>query len=171
MRIGFIGLGIMGAPMARNLLRAGHALVVYGRTRARVDALLAAGATAAPSPAALAAEVDAVVTSLPDTPDVEAVYTGEQGVLAGARPGLLAIDTSTIAPRRLSGSRPKRPRAGWRFSMRPSRAGSRGRSPARSPAWWAARPRRSSARARSSPPSAGRRPTWAAPGRARRRSS
>jgi 3-hydroxyisobutyrate dehydrogenase len=98
MRIGVIGLGIMGAPMARNLLRAGHAVVVYGRTRARVAALLAAGATAAPSPAALAAEVDAVVTSLPDTPDVEAVYLGEQGVLAGARPGLLAIDTSTIAP-------------------------------------------------------------------------
>src|SRR5579875_847642 len=97
MRIGVIGLGIMGAPMARNLLRAGHAVVVYGRTRARVAALLAAGATAAPSPAALAAEVDAVVTSLPDTPDVEAVYLGEQGVLAGARPGLLAIDTSRLA--------------------------------------------------------------------------
>src|SRR5579884_3167317 len=115
MRIGFIGLGIMGAPMARNLLRAGHALVVYGRTRARVDALLAAGATAAPSPAALAAEVDAVVTSLPDTPDVEAVYTGEQGVLAGARPGLLAIDTSTIAPeaaQRLADDPHGRPRAG-----------------------------------------------------------
>ncbi|HLK11828.1 MAG TPA: NAD(P)-dependent oxidoreductase [Candidatus Binatia bacterium] len=98
MRIGFIGLGIMGAPMARNLLRAGHALVVYGRTRARVEALVAEGATAADAPAALAAEVDAVVTSLPDTPDVEQVLEGERGVLAGARPGLLVIDTSTIAP-------------------------------------------------------------------------
>jgi 2-hydroxy-3-oxopropionate reductase len=98
MRVGVVGLGIMGAPMARNLLRAGHAVVVHGRTPARVDALVAAGATAARSPAALAAEVDAVVTMLPDTPDVEAVVAGPDGVLAGARPGLLAIDMSTIAP-------------------------------------------------------------------------
>jgi 2-hydroxy-3-oxopropionate reductase len=98
MRVGVIGLGIMGAPMARNLLRAGHAVVVHGRTPARVEALVAAGATAAGSPAALACEVDAVVTMLPDTPDVEAVIAGPDGVLAGARPGLLAIDMSTIAP-------------------------------------------------------------------------
>ena len=98
MRIGVIGLGIMGSPMARNLLRAGHAVTVYGRTQARVDPLVAAGATAAASPAALAREVDAVITMLPDTPDVEAVVAGAEGILAGARPGLLAIDMSTIAP-------------------------------------------------------------------------
>jgi len=98
MRVGVIGLGIMGAPMARNLLRAGHAVTVHSRTRARVDALVADGASAADSPAAVAAAVEAVVTMLPDTPDVEAVLTGPSGVLAAARSGLLAIDMSTIAP-------------------------------------------------------------------------
>ena len=98
MRVGVIGLGIMGAPMARNLLRAGHAVSVHSRTRTRVDALVADGAMAADSPAAVAAAVDAVVTMLPDTPDVRAVIAGPAGVLAGARPGLLAIDMSTIAP-------------------------------------------------------------------------
>ena len=98
MRVGIIGLGIMGAPMARNLLRAGHPLTVYTRTRARAAGLLAAGAAWADSPAALAAAVDAVVTMLPDTPDVEAVVAGPDGVLAGARPGLLAIDMSTTDP-------------------------------------------------------------------------
>jgi len=98
MRVGFIGLGIMGAPMARNLLRAGHALTVHSRTHARVEPLIAAGASAADSPAAVAAAVDALVTMLPDTPDVEAVVAGPGGVLEGARPGLLAIDMSTIDP-------------------------------------------------------------------------
>jgi 2-hydroxy-3-oxopropionate reductase len=99
MRIGVIGLGIMGAPMARNLLRAGHTLVVMRRTRARADALAAEGATLADSPAAVARAVEAVVTMLPDTPDVQAVIAGPDGVLAGAAPGLLAIDMSTISPR------------------------------------------------------------------------
>jgi 3-hydroxyisobutyrate dehydrogenase-like beta-hydroxyacid dehydrogenase len=95
MRVGVIGLGIMGAPMARNLLRAGHAVVVHSRTRARVDALVAEGATAGGSAAGVAAAVEAVVTMLPDTPDVELVL-GE--VFEAAAPGLLAIDMSTIAP-------------------------------------------------------------------------
>jgi 2-hydroxy-3-oxopropionate reductase len=98
MRIGVIGLGIMGAPMARNLLRAGHAVVAHSRTRARVDALVADGATPADSPAAVARAVDAVVTMLPDTPDVEVVIAGANGVLEGARSGLLVIDMSTISP-------------------------------------------------------------------------
>ncbi len=98
MRVGVIGLGIMGAPMARNLLRAGHEVVVHGRTAARVEPLVAAGARAAASPAAVASAVDAVVTSLPDGPDVELVVGGPDGVLAGAARGLLVIDTSTIAP-------------------------------------------------------------------------
>jgi 3-hydroxyisobutyrate dehydrogenase len=98
MRVGVIGLGIMGAPMARNLLRAGHEVVVHGRTAARVEPLTAAGARAAASPAAVAAAVDAVVTSLPDGPDVELVVDGPDGVLAAATRGLLVIDTSTIAP-------------------------------------------------------------------------
>jgi len=98
MRVGVIGLGIMGAPMARNLLRAGHAVTVYGRTHARVDPLVAAGATPADSPAAVARAVEAVVTMLPDAPDVDAVLCGPAGVLSGAAPGVLAIDMSTIAP-------------------------------------------------------------------------
>ncbi len=98
MRVGVIGLGIMGAPMARNLLRAGHPLTVHTRTRARAAGLLADGAAWADSPAALAAAVDAVVTMLPDTPAVEAVMAGPDGVLAGARAELLAIDMSTIDP-------------------------------------------------------------------------
>jgi 2-hydroxy-3-oxopropionate reductase len=98
MRVGVIGLGIMGAPIARNLLRAGHAVTVHSRTRARVEALVAAGAAPAGSPAEVARTVEAVVTMLPDTPDVEAVLAGAEGVLAGARAGLLAIDMSTIAP-------------------------------------------------------------------------
>jgi 3-hydroxyisobutyrate dehydrogenase-like beta-hydroxyacid dehydrogenase len=98
MRVGVIGLGIMGAPMARNLLRAGHSLSVHTRTRARAAGLLADGAVWADSPAALAAAVEAVITMLPDTPDVEAVVGGPGGVLAGARAGLLAIDMSTIDP-------------------------------------------------------------------------
>lgn len=98
MRVGVIGLGIMGAPMARNLLKAGHAVTVCGRTPARVASLVEAGAASASSPAALAAAVDAVLTCLPDTPDVESVFQSPDGVLAGASPGLLAIDMSTIAP-------------------------------------------------------------------------
>jgi 3-hydroxyisobutyrate dehydrogenase len=98
MRVGVIGLGIMGAPMARNLLRAGHEVVVHGRTPARVEPLVALGARAAATPAALAATADAVLTCLPDGPDVERVVTGPDGILAGAARGLLVIDASTIAP-------------------------------------------------------------------------
>jgi 3-hydroxyisobutyrate dehydrogenase len=98
MRVGVIGLGIMGAPMARNLLQAGHAVVVHGRTPARVAPLVALGARAAPTPAAVAAATEAVLTCLPDGPDVELVVTGPDGVLAGATRGLVVVDTSTIAP-------------------------------------------------------------------------
>ena len=98
LRIGVIGTGIMGAPMARNLLRAGHAVTVHNRTRARAEALVADGATVADSPAAVARGVEVVVTMLPDSPEVEAVMSGPEGVLAGAAPGLLAIDMSTISP-------------------------------------------------------------------------
>jgi 2-hydroxy-3-oxopropionate reductase len=99
MRVGVIGTGIMGAPMARNLLRAGHVVTVQSRSPARMAPLLDAGAIPASSPREVAAAVDAIVTSLPDTPDVESVVTGPNGILAGSRPGLLVVDTSTIAPR------------------------------------------------------------------------
>lgn len=97
-RIGFIGLGLMGKPMAQNLLRAGYPLVVYNRSHTPLEELAQAGAIVATSPQDLAQQVDVVITCVSDSPDVEAVVLGPQGVLAGARPGLLYIDMSTIAP-------------------------------------------------------------------------
>jgi 2-hydroxy-3-oxopropionate reductase len=96
--VGFIGLGIMGKPMARNLLRAGFPLVVLNRSRGPVDELVALGAQAGTSPRDVAARADVVVTMLPDSPDVEAVALGPDGIARGIRPGTLWIDMSTIAP-------------------------------------------------------------------------
>ena len=96
--IGFIGLGIMGKPMARNLLRAGYPLVVLNRSRAPMDELVAEGAQAGTSPKDVAARVDVVITMLPDSPDVEAVALGPDGIGAGIKDGALWIDMSTIAP-------------------------------------------------------------------------
>ncbi len=97
-RIGFIGLGIMGKPMARNLLAAGYALVAHNRSRAPVAELVAAGATAAENPREVAERCDVAITMLPDGPDVRSVATGADGLLAEARPGMLWIEMSTIAP-------------------------------------------------------------------------
>lgn len=97
-RLGFIGLGIMGAPMARRLLEAGYSLTVQSRTRAKAVALLDAGARWVDTAADVAASSDLVITMLPDSPDVESVYVGDQGIVYGAQPGLLAIDMSTIDP-------------------------------------------------------------------------
>jgi 2-hydroxy-3-oxopropionate reductase len=97
-RIGFIGLGIMGKPMARNLLKAGYALVVHNRSRAAVEALASEGAQAASSPKEVAAQSDVVITMLPDSPDVDQVVLGPEGVVEGISSGMLFIDMSTIAP-------------------------------------------------------------------------
>jgi 2-hydroxy-3-oxopropionate reductase len=97
-RIGFVGLGIMGRPMARNLLKAGFQLAVHNRSRAAVDDLVSAGATAARSAAEVAAVSQVTITMLPDTPDVEAVALGPGGVLEGAPAGSYYVDMSTIAP-------------------------------------------------------------------------
>jgi len=97
-RIGLIGLGIMGAPMARNLLKAGVPTTVHSRTASKVAALVAAGAAAASSAREVAERTDVVITMLPDTPDVRQVVLGPDGVVAGGRPGLILIDMSTIAP-------------------------------------------------------------------------
>jgi 2-hydroxy-3-oxopropionate reductase len=97
-KVGFIGLGIMGKSMARNILKAGFALVVHNRSRAAVDELEAEGATPASSPAEVAAQVDVVCTNLPDSPDVEFVALGKDGVIEGAHPGLVFVDHSTIKP-------------------------------------------------------------------------
>jgi 2-hydroxy-3-oxopropionate reductase len=96
--IGFIGLGLMGKPMAKNLLKAGFPLVVHSRSRGPVDELAALGATPANTPREVAASSDVVITMVPDTPDVEAVVSGPEGLLAGARPGLIHVDMSTISP-------------------------------------------------------------------------
>jgi 2-hydroxy-3-oxopropionate reductase len=96
--IGFIGLGIMGAPMAGHLLRGGHPVVVWNRTHSKMEPLLAQGAQAAASPKDLAARSDVVISMLSDSPDVEQVYLGPDGVLAGVQPGTLLIDMSTISP-------------------------------------------------------------------------
>lgn len=96
--IGFIGLGIMGRPMALNLARAGHRLRVYARRAAMMEPLTAAGATACASPAEAAAGAQVTFTMVSDTPDVEQVILGEQGVLAAAAPGSVVVDMSTISP-------------------------------------------------------------------------
>lgn len=97
-RIGFIGLGIMGQGMARNLLQAGFDLTVWNRTRSKMEPLVAAGARAASDPAGLARDCDIVITCVSDTPDVEAVVLGEKGAIHGIEAGNLLIDMSTISP-------------------------------------------------------------------------
>jgi 2-hydroxy-3-oxopropionate reductase len=96
--IGFIGLGVMGRPMAEHLVRAGHEVTVHNRSQGPVRALVEAGAKAAASAAEAAEGADVVITMVPDSPDVEAVVLGEQGVLETAGEGLLLIDMSTIRP-------------------------------------------------------------------------
>lgn len=97
-KVGYIGLGIMGASIARNLMKGGHELVVHNRSRAIVDQLVSEGAKAAHSPKEVAAQVDFVFTNLPDSPDVELVVLGENGIIEGAHDGLILIDNSTIKP-------------------------------------------------------------------------
>lgn len=97
-RIGFIGLGIMGKPMARNLMKAGYTLVVHNRSRAPVEELSSQGAQPATCPKEVAERTDVVITMLPDSPDVEEVVLGPKGVVEGVRRGMLFIDMSTVAP-------------------------------------------------------------------------
>jgi 2-hydroxy-3-oxopropionate reductase len=98
LRVGYIGLGLMGKSIARNILKAGFPVVVHNRSRAAVDELVADGATPASSPAEVARQVDIVFTNLPDSPDVEKVVLGDNGIIAGARKGLILVDNSTIKP-------------------------------------------------------------------------
>lgn len=98
LRVGYIGLGLMGKSIARNILKAGFPVVVHNRSRGAVDELVAEGAAAANSPKEVASQVDVVFTNLPDSPDVEKVALGENGILAGGRAGLILVDNSTIKP-------------------------------------------------------------------------
>lgn len=96
--VGYIGLGIMGKSMAHNILKAGYPIVVHNRSRAAVDELVAQGAKAADSAAEVASQVNVVFTNLPDSPDVESVALGANGIISAAHPGLIFVDNSTIKP-------------------------------------------------------------------------
>jgi 2-hydroxy-3-oxopropionate reductase len=98
MKIGFIGLGIMGKPMSRNLLKAGYQLVVFNRSKAAMDELVAAGASAAANPREVAKQAEIVITMLPNSPHVRDVVLGEAGIIEGAGKGSVVIDMSSIAP-------------------------------------------------------------------------
>jgi len=97
-KIGFIGLGIMGRPMASNLMSAGHELVVHSHHRSDGEELIAGGAEWADAPSAVVEQVDTIVTMLPDSPQVSEVIAGEKGILRAAREGTLVVDMSTISP-------------------------------------------------------------------------
>jgi 3-hydroxyisobutyrate dehydrogenase len=98
MRIGFIGLGIMGRPMAKHLLAAGHSLTVWNRSRPGIEELVAAGAAEGESPADVAGKSEVVFTMVGDSPDVDAVAFGPDGIFEGASQGLVHIDTTTMSP-------------------------------------------------------------------------
>lgn len=98
LKIGYIGLGLMGKPIAKNILKAGYPLIVHNRSQEAVDDLVHLGAKSAASPSDMAANVDVIFTNLPDTPDVEMVALGENGIIKGAHPGLICVDNSTILP-------------------------------------------------------------------------
>jgi 2-hydroxy-3-oxopropionate reductase len=96
--IGFIGLGLMGRPMATNLLKAGYSVLVHNRSPQAVDALVALGATRAESPADIARQATRIITMVPDSPDVEEVLEGPKGVFSALQRGTIIIDNSSIAP-------------------------------------------------------------------------
>jgi 3-hydroxyisobutyrate dehydrogenase len=97
-KVGFIGLGIMGIPMVRNLMKAGFEVTVYNRTTAKVEKMAAEGAKKAGSPKEVAAKNTIIITMVSDTPDVESVILGENGIIEGIRPDAVVIDMSTISP-------------------------------------------------------------------------
>ncbi len=104
--VGFIGLGIMGQPMAGHILKAGHPLTVYNRTRAKTEALASHGARVAGSPAEVASRAEVIITMVTASADVEEVVGGPRGVIEGLRPGSVVVDMSTVSPeteRRLDG--------------------------------------------------------------------
>src|SRR5262249_32770066 len=100
MQVGFIGIGVMGRPMTLNLLKAEHPVTIFARhpEKPEIQEVIKAGAKLAPSPRAVAMASDIVITMLPNAPQVEEVVTGPQGLLEGARRGLIIVDMSTIAP-------------------------------------------------------------------------
>lgn len=97
-KIGFIGLGIMGKPMSKNLIKAGYQLVVFNRSKTAVDELVAGGAQAVASPKEVAAQTEIIITMLPNSPEVKQVVLGENGIIEGAKSGAVVVDMSSIAP-------------------------------------------------------------------------
>ena len=97
-KIGFVGLGIMGKPMAKNLLKASHSLVVYDIMPTGMEELTAAGAAKGSSPKDVASRTDLVITMVPDGPEVEQAVLGSNGVLEGAKKGTIVIDMSSVSP-------------------------------------------------------------------------
>ncbi|MFN8442173.1 MAG: NAD(P)-dependent oxidoreductase [Caldilineaceae bacterium] len=124
--IGFVGLGIMGRGMTRNLLKAGYKVHVWNRTASRMDELAADGAIVSASPADVAAKSDIIITCVSDTPDVEAVILGENGVIQQAKAGSLVIDCSTISPQATRDLAAKLAEKGIRFLDAPLSGGSEG---------------------------------------------
>jgi len=98
LKIGYIGLGLMGKPIAYNILQAGFQLIVHNRSQAAVNELVSLGAKSAQTPAETASQVDVIFTNLPDSPDVELVALGNNGIIEGAHKGLIHVDNSTIKP-------------------------------------------------------------------------
>ena len=98
LKVGYIGLGLMGKPIARNILHAGYPLVVHNRSQSSVNELVKEGAVPAENPAQVARQVDVIFTNLPDSPDVIKVVLGKNGVIKGAHKGLIFVDNSTIKP-------------------------------------------------------------------------
>jgi len=98
MKVAFIGMGTMGVAMAMNILKAGHTVTVHNRSREKEEAIAAEGAFRADTPRQAAAEADVIITCVSDTPDVEAVILGDDGVIHGARPDAVVVDMSTISP-------------------------------------------------------------------------
>ena len=98
LKVGYIGLGLMGKPMARNIMKAGFPLVVHNRSQDAVNELVGEGANSAVTPAELASKVDVIFTNLPDSKDVELVVLGENGIIEGVNPGAIFVDNSTIKP-------------------------------------------------------------------------
>lgn len=124
--VAVIGLGVMGRPMALNLIKAGFDVVAYNRSPAKVEDVVRHGGRAAASPGEAARRADVVLTVLPDTPDVAEVYRGEGGVFAGARPGTLLVDCSTIAPATAADLGAEAARRGLRMLDAPVSGGEQG---------------------------------------------
>ena len=145
--VGYIGLGIMGKSIARNILKAGFPVVVHNRSREAVNELVSEGAKEAFSPSQVAAQADIIFTNLPDSPDVESVVLGQNGIIETAHAGQVYVDNSTIKPAAArsiaAGGRPMLtapifplPKKGCRRSMLPSAAAISAPGMPPSPLWW-----------------------------------